>query len=292
MNAEDIDKLYKEKLYHLDNVPPGMNWNKDKGWRTFRIKKMRQREKVDYLPYYTAVGVAVFVTLLAIFVNIPTRKAVLKSFTYEATNQNKEIVLPQGNQCTLRQGGKLTYISGEPGKADTIEFKGEAYFNLSDKGKVIIKVHKTLVTCFQAVINVRAIESEPTITITSLDGNVYVSQSNNKDLAMFILPDDKCMVQLSNQLLFKEPNDDINFLAWKTGVLKFDNTPLNIVAKTLADYYRVTISFENNNIQYCRFSSTFKQTDIKQVIGDICQSLQINFKTKNNHILLAGGECR
>jgi transmembrane sensor len=289
MKPEDIDKIWKEKLDSLYENPTGIRWDRNMGWRSYRIMQKRQT-KQDYTAYYVAAGVAIMVTLTAIFINLSSSKNYLP-ITIIA-QENKEVSLPNNHKCTLRQGSTMTFINGAVGRADTIKLEGEAYCELSLRNKVVIKAKNAVIACHKATLNVRAWNDEQNVIITSIDGDAYVSQDKNIDVTLAVNPNEKCTVHHSNLLIDKETNEDPNFLAWKTGELEFNNTPLNVAARTIADYYHVSISFKDENIEYCRFTSNFKQTSIDQVLKNIQLSLNATVIKNNNNILLAGGNCR
>jgi transmembrane sensor len=293
MKAEDIDKIWKEKMDSLYEHPTGIQWNKNMGWRSYRLNQKKLKKKDNYLAYYIAAGLAIMVTLSAIFINVSSNKIGLQTITItENTNENKEIKLPNNHICTLRQGSSLTFITGKTSNPDTIYLNGEAFFELSDKSKVVIVAKNAVITCHSASLNIRNLSNEQNVIVTSIKGEAYVSQNVNKDIALILLPNEKSTIHQSNLLIYKEPNDDTNFLAWKTGELVFNNIPLNVVAKTISDYYHVTISFEGNSVKYCRFSSTFKQNSIDEVLKNIQTSLNATVIKNNNNILLAGGDCK
>jgi transmembrane sensor len=293
MKTEDIDKIWKEKMDSLYEHPTGIQWNKNMGWRSYRLNQKKLKKKNDYFAYYIAAGLAIMVTLSAIFINVSSNKIGLQSITIAAnTTENKETKLPNNHVCTLRQGSSLKYVPGKINNTDTAYLNGEAYFELSEKSKLVIIAQNAIITCHSASLNIRNIQNEPNVVITSIKGEVYISQNQNNDMALVLMPNEKSTVLKSNLLIYKEPNDDNNFIAWKTGELVFNNIPLNVVAKTISDYYHVTISFEGNSVKYCRFSSTFKQNSIDEVLKNIQTSLNATVIKNNNNILLAGGDCK
>jgi transmembrane sensor len=68
------------------------------------------------------------------------------------------------------------------------------------------------------------------------------------------------------------------FIGWKDGKLVFFNDPIDEVAGKLGNWYNVTVSFGNSNLKNYRFTATFSDEPIEQVLELLCKSSPIKYK--------------
>jgi transmembrane sensor len=60
-----------------------------------------------------------------------------------------------------------------------------------------------------------------------------------------------------------------NHLAWKTGVLEFNDTPLNEVLDQLSEHYQLDFQCEHPSPEQLKLTATFDNEPIESVIESI-----------------------
>lgn len=65
---------------------------------------------------------------------------------------------------------------------------------------------------------------------------------------------------------------DVNKLAWRTGQLRFMETPLDKVIEDLSDYYQVKIANQTKN-EGARLTATFNNLPLEDVLQVVNQTL-------------------
>ncbi len=90
-----------------------------------------------------------------------------------------------------------------------------------------------------------------------------------------------------------ERNDDINYLAWLNHRLVFENMQMQEVVTKVESYYNVRLKLENSSLKECRFTGTFDQTPLNDVLETLSfgANLQIK-KSDSTTYLLSGLGCR
>jgi len=99
------------------------------------------------------------------------------------------------------------------------------------------------------------------------------------------------MLPAGYRTVFKAPNNDPNFLSWKTGTLTFNNVPLEYVVKVMEDYYGTSISIEKEENKYCRFTSQLKNIPLKEALQMIETTLALKVKQRGLMYSITGKGC-
>jgi ferric-dicitrate binding protein FerR (iron transport regulator) len=85
---------------------------------------------------------------------------------------------------------------------------------------------------------------------------------------------------------------DPNFRAWQTGRLEFENTRLEQVVSSLEDYFGINIKVQNKKLLDCRFTGTFEQPQLKDVLEVLAVSMQVRYNYAQQHYTFSGRGCQ
>jgi ferric-dicitrate binding protein FerR (iron transport regulator) len=80
-------------------------------------------------------------------------------------------------------------------------------------------------------------------------------------------------------------------LSWKTGTLVFNNTPVATVAEILSEYYHTDIELEDKSLALCRFSGSFKDQSIDNVLQQMQAELNVVIRNTGDTISISGIGC-
>jgi ferric-dicitrate binding protein FerR (iron transport regulator) len=95
----------------------------------------------------------------------------------------------------------------------------------------------------------------------------YHVDENNSILGQIILKmGEKGIYNRTTHKLAKIANDDINFISWKTGVLVFNETPLDEVMDVIGDKYDVKFHTENVKLSQLKLTATFDNESLDSVL--------------------------
>jgi ferric-dicitrate binding protein FerR (iron transport regulator) len=86
-------------------------------------------------------------------------------------------------------------------------------------------------------------------------------------------------------------SDDSNILAWKEKRLIFQKSPLNSVAKNLEAYFKIDIEIMNEDIGRCRFTGSFDQPTLEEIIEALSVSLDLTIVKKDDTYVVDGNGC-
>jgi ferric-dicitrate binding protein FerR (iron transport regulator) len=215
------------------------------------------------------------------------------SITITAQAGNLEQVLPDGSEVTLHTGSQLSYPAHfESGKRN-VELKGEAYFKVAhDITKPFIVTSgdaRVEVLGTQFNVNTHSAVNLMEVVLTSGKVKVYNQQSPTENVVL--APGEKAILDAGAKHISKTANSDVNYMAWKTHVLVFDNESLAEVVTTLQNVYETPISLANPQLDECRFTASFNGQSLESVLQVLKETLDLKVKTSGKTIEISGKSC-
>jgi transmembrane sensor len=168
--------------------------------------------------------------------------------------------------------------------------KGEAYFQVKHDAAhpfvVIAGAHR--ITDLGTKFVVR--ETGERVDVSLLEGRARIDAPNARDTAQsaILMPGDVAVATDTSLSVRKRPTRRIeNDLAWRTGLLVFNNTTLGEAADAFNRYNRVKLVIENPQTAALTIDGTF-HTDNVAAFVDVAQHvLKLNVKTSGDEIVIA-----
>lgn len=225
------------------------------------------------------------------------------------------LVLPDGSKIWLNKNASISYSEdfGTTQKRN-LKLKGEAFFDIArdEKHPFMIDIEgKAEVEVLGTSFNINP--SNGNIEVTVASGKVSFRENNNskidnnenkesqKQTSIFLTKGEKGILydKTKNRpdslptLVRFERNDDVNYLAWLNHRLVFENMQMQEVVNKVENYYNVRLKLENPSLKECRFTGTFDQTPLNDVLETLSfgANLQIK-KSDSTTYLLSGSGCR
>jgi transmembrane sensor len=205
----------------------------------------------------------------------------------KADQMNMPVTLPDGSQVVLRKGATLSYPKVFSSNIREVTLTGEAWFEVQHD-----KTHPFRIQTTRATLEV--LGTSFTINTNNQQDELVVATgkvlfTNKTDTAekQIIYPNQYCA--LTNKGFQVKPQNDPNFLSWKTGIIKFDNTPINQVATVLSNYYNLNIQPDNQLMKLPvipTVTAKFNQQPIDSVLTEIKLLANISNRKQNDTILL------
>jgi ferric-dicitrate binding protein FerR (iron transport regulator) len=292
-NENKIDQLFRQKVEGLNSLHELTKWNKSKGWESYEKKYSGEKLKINFKYIAAAAAIGLILISFSLYYFLKENPVNESCFVDMTGKSIKEISLSGGHHCFLAKDSKVQYSqSSAKSNIDTLFLEGEGYFETSGERQLVILAKNTVIKCKNSIVNIHAPKLGQMTIITTILGNVTVQCIDNGFPEMNVGASEKYSVYEGGIFASKEPNDDLNFLAWKTGQLTFDETPLAYAVKSIEDYYGVKIEVKSSEIKYCRFTSKFNKTDINKVIDNLNLSFNTKVTKSDDAIVLEGGYCR
>ena len=99
---------------------------------------------------------------------------------------------------------------------------------------------------------------------------------NNRKDSVFLTEGEIGSFDLSSKNLTEEQNIDPNFLAWKTGILIFDDTPMEQVIGVLTEHFDVNLEWDESTTS--RLTATFDNQPLEEIISLIILSTEAEIR--------------
>lgn len=200
----------------------------------------------------------------------------------------QEIILPDNSIIILGKNSELKYPSKFKGNTRTIEFTGEAYFDItSNQNKpFIIESEFTTAKVVGTAFNLRSFKKDTLVKITVTEGLVSFKVKNDSEHAEVLVGIGEVgKLNVKTNTISKETNRDKNFMAWQNGKLTFENEKLGTALKTLSIYYGKTFT-AIQDLDTTTFNGYFDSMSIKEAAEYMEMVLDVTITEKNNQFVL------
>lgn len=207
-------------------------------------------------------------------------------------NQKKKVLLPDGSSVWINASSDLKFPESFKGNTREVYLTGEAYFDIKhNSGKpFIVHTGRIKTQVLGTAFNVNARGNSEKIIVTVTRGKVSVSDEDH--LLAYVMPNQQLTYDLKVRKEYKTKVNAVESISWQ-GEQYFDNVTFGEAARQLEEHFKVRIDFSNQNIQNCRFSGTYLNSDdIDRVLRLICAFNKATYiKKENGDILIDGKGC-
>ncbi len=203
-----------------------------------------------------------------------------------SNNETLEIVLPDGTNVSINENSQLSYLERE--NTRQVKLEGEAYFDVfHDKQRPFsVEANETKTVVLGTRFNVNANDG---VEVSLYEGKVsFESKGNEKQI---LKPGELITYNIENYNLSLTSTDFSNKIAWKTKTLKFENTEITSVIKTVETYFDKNIELILKD-GTCHFTSTFKNPNFEEVIEVLEYTYDMNFEASKNSDKLTILKCK
>jgi len=218
----------------------------------------------------------------------------------QSTKAEKRVIyLPDSSKVYLNRNSELSYVVGfEDGKR-IVNLSGEAFFEVrKNAGKPFMIYSQNAQTeVLGTSFNVRAYRQEGSVEVMVVTGKVAFSKRNGKDQPgqpsskVQLTPGFRAKLEAKGALTQSAIHDP-NGMAWRDEKLVFNNTRLALVVEALQRYFQVPIAVENPQLLDCRFTGTFEDPELDQILKVLKVSVNLNYTAKGEAYILAGQGCK
>ncbi len=283
----------QEKLWAVTEYKPEREADTGQAWaRTERLLQAKIEHRRPVRTLYTVLKVAAMLAIVGTFIWLfrspgsPFNQKVLT-----AGSEKIEIVLPDSSHVWLNKGSELAYDKGLEGEARVVSLKGEAFFEVRRdvKRPFIIQTGKVRTTVLGTSFNLRAYPDDEMVELVVATGKVAFKAESSKDEAI-VTPGNGARFNKAGGLMNKYQVAGQNAWSWRSGKLQFEDDPLKEVISDLRRHYGVKLEFQNINLQACRFTGTFTNARLEEVLQVLQASLDLTYKKSGAQTIVINGQ--
>ena len=270
----DVEKEWKAtagQLFPKDNVIP------------LQAKPQRR------IGFYLRIAVAVALVVVAsvwLFKSINT----VDYQEFVAQTEITEDNLPDGTQIALNQYSSVKFSSKPKEKYRRVELKGDAFFKVErDTARpFIITTQDIEIEVLGTSFYVDSREEQAQIQVIVQSGSVAMTVGKDR---IVLVRNEIGIYDKSSGELNKKQNDDVNYMAWKTNLLVFENTNLERVVFDLNRKFHAQISIANEELNSCKITATYDDKSLEAIVRIIEQTLKIKAEVDGDRIIFSGTSC-
>lgn len=194
-------------------------------------------------------------------------------------------------QLTLKDGSKVWMNATSeiqfPEKFDSLErrivLSGEAYFEVAKDSlrPFIVETNGLSTTALGTSFNITT-KNKGRIHISLLTGKVKVSSVSDMDV--FLDPGKELRYSTNDQKQQVRSFDVDQVMAWKEGILLFEDASLLSVVNQLEDWYGVKIEIENGERIRWKYSAEYKNQTLEDVLNSLSYIQQFEYALEGKQV--------
>ena len=204
--------------------------------------------------------------------------------------ETQEVTLPDQSVVWLNELSRLAYPP-EFGKR-TVELTGEAFFDVErDESKTFeIRSGEGLVQVLGTSFNVRNRNGEGEIRVTVATGRVGFKVVGT-DEAQELTAGYQGVLHKTDRSMSSFPNDNPEFLMWRSRPLAFDATSFDDVVALLRGRFAIVIDEPDADLKACTFTGEFETPVLAEVLESIEFSLGLDVSVNQGVYAFSGIGC-
>lgn len=244
-------RFFKEQLTVLRNLQaPSVQFNAEKGLSEIH-SQIHKTPKYALTKKITAIAASVvFVLLIGLVTSRYLTETKPEMIVFSAQENNLEKRLEDNTRISLCKYSVLTKAKQFQNKSRDVELRGKAFFEVSKKTNRPFVIHcgNIDVTVLGTSFEVDMDSMSHQVKVTVSKGLVSVRDKNSgfkKDVAAGM----QITVSQNGDLISEAIIKNKNYLAWKTRILEFDNTPMTEVREELMKMYKKEIIFRDKELE-------------------------------------------
>lgn len=261
-----------KNLYALSNLNPEKYLvQKNKSFIQFweRIQTQKPQRMINQWMRYAAI----FIVALSLgfmadyFLNNKTAPQFSQRIEYSSEKGSvSKIHLEDGSAIWLSSGTKLSLVKNQLGET-TARLDGEAYFDLvpDPDRKFTVDIGQFKVRDIGTIFNIRAYETEQTISTTLVEGRIDLIQNSGESF-LTVKPGELVNYDKSNKKIVINQQDPSIVTAWTEGKFVFIDQPLSEICKELENWYNIEIQITDQKLANTRYTSVVKRTTTVQMV--------------------------
>ncbi len=214
----------------------------------FNINK-RKQPRINYRVWTAAASIVLLISSGVFYLmnansHIDKIQTIAQITKETAWGQKMNVTLSDSTIVKLNAGSKLEFPEKFSDSLREVKLTGEAFFDVAHNPKkpFIIKTGALTTKVLGTSFNVEAYKDSENIKVTLATGKIALS---NKSSSITLIPAEQAVFGKINKDIEVNKVDISKYLAWKDGILRFENSSLMEAASKLEKWYGVQVEFEN-----------------------------------------------
>jgi len=197
--------------------------------------------------------------------------------------------LQDSSVITLNKNTALK--SSFAGSTRLVNIAGNAYFEVArDTNRpFIVRAGFVEIRVLGTKFNVKQDSIEESVAVSVVEGSVLCTHLNTNE-QVTLKRGEQATFYLRKEMQKKLLSNN-NFLAWKTGLLIYDNMPLGKAVPELEEYYGQKIELNTKGLENCPLNAKLNRYSLDEVLKMFEIAFNIKVKKQGGVIYLEGTPC-
>lgn len=191
------------------------------------------------------------------------------------------VQLSDGTIVHLNCGSKIRYPRFFVGKTRELSLVGEGFFevNHDPRHPFIVRAKNVQIKALGTKFNVLTYPESDLISTTLVDGKVELAENINGKTSTLesMIPGQHVDYNTKTRKISIAEGDVKKFIAWKDGLLIFDNASIKEVSERLSRIFNVDIKFSDDIKDYT-YTVKFVDESLVQILELLTHATPVNFK--------------
>jgi transmembrane sensor len=207
------------------------------------------------------------------------------------TDSIRKVELDDGTVLWLNGNSEIKYQKGYGTKKREVYLEGEAFFEVvhNTKKPFIVYTENSITKDLGTSFNIKT-DLSGGVQVAVVSGSVSLSGIAHKNKKVVLKKGEMGLLSAQDQRLEKQLNENLNFLAWKTGRLSFNKTPLEEVCETLTKYYKTKIYLKNEELKQINLTANYDNKKLDEVLEIMKLTLDIQYQHSDTTVVLTSGK--
>ena len=203
------------------------------------------------------------------------------------SDQVREVALNDGTVVWLNSASDIRYPKSFNKRNRNVYLEGEAYFEVEhDKRKpFVVHAGNSVTTVLGTSFDVKS-ELSGDVQVNVVTGVVALSGIEDANKRVVLKRGETGLYSEPDQRVEKQLNQDINFLAWKTGKLSFRNTPLEEVCEILTRQYKTKVQIGSAALKPIHLTADYDHKKLEEVLNILKLTLNIQYQYSDTAVVL------
>ena len=204
-----------------------------------------------------------------------------RAFNTMSTPKGRQfkLKLPDGTNVWLNAASSITYPTIFTNGERKVVITGEAYFEVAEDKKkpFIVDIDgRANVEVLGTKFNINAYSNEPVLNTTLLQGSIRMLQGGK---AAILKPGQQLQISSAGMKLTDQADIE-TVMAWRNGLFRFHNDPLDLVLRQLSRWYNIEIQYERG-VPDILFSGELKRDLTLSQSLDMLSEMGVHFRMEN-----------
>ena len=247
--------------------PPAPHWRVAE--RAGHPWSLGAARRLGWLLAAALLGAAVLVTARRHATRRTERDAVAQRTVVTRPAERAIVRLGDGTQIVVAAQSTLRYPATQPGATREVDLSGEAYFEIAhdERRPFVVHANGLTISDLGTAFDVRAYPSDTRVRVVVADGRVSVRATHDARIV-----DRGLLAQWDTSgAVAMRPVDPQRFIAWTSGTLVFDATPLVDVARDLTRWYGTAVVLGDTSLARRDFTGSFDRESLDDILAIIAR---------------------